>query len=157
MSHAIYRVTAFRIVAPYTLKVQFDDGLSRTIDFRPVLEGELLGPLRDRKLFDGVRVDPEVHTLVWPNGADFDPTTIDTAGSLQRVPRGRAVELTDPASDRLFLGVMDRAIGTYGQSMYPQRFSRLQVREDLRSDWQCCMIDRFSVWRQSHEMQLFVP
>jgi hypothetical protein len=22
-----------------------------------------------------VRIDPEVQTLVWPNGADFDPTT----------------------------------------------------------------------------------
>ena len=76
MSHAIYRVTGFQIVAPYTLKVDFDDGLSRTIDFRPVLEGELLGPLRDRELFDGVRIDPEVHTLVWPNGADFDPATL---------------------------------------------------------------------------------
>jgi hypothetical protein len=76
MSHAIYRVTAFRIVAPYTLTVEFDDGLSRTIDFRPVLVGELFGPLLDRTVFNGVRVDPEIHTLVWPNGADFDPATL---------------------------------------------------------------------------------
>lgn len=76
MSHAVYRVTAFRIVGPFTLAVQFDDGLSRTIDFRPVLEGELYGPLQDRELFEGVRIDPEVHTLVWPNGADFDPSTL---------------------------------------------------------------------------------
>ncbi|UCE08689.1 MAG: DUF2442 domain-containing protein [bacterium] len=26
-------------------------------------------------LFNQVRIDPEVHTLVWPNGADFDPAT----------------------------------------------------------------------------------
>jgi hypothetical protein len=76
MKHAIYRVTKFRVVGPYTLAVEFDDGLSRTIDFRPVLEGELYGPLRDREMFDGVRIDPEVHTLVWPNGADFDPATL---------------------------------------------------------------------------------
>ena len=27
-------------------------------------------------LFGQVWIDPEVHTLVWPNGADFDPATL---------------------------------------------------------------------------------
>jgi hypothetical protein len=27
-------------------------------------------------LFNQVRIDPEVHTLVWPNGADFDPAML---------------------------------------------------------------------------------
>ncbi len=76
MCHAIYRVESFRIVGPYTLRVKFDDETEQTIDFRPVLEGDLYGPLRDRELFDQVRVDTEVHTLVWPNGADFDPATL---------------------------------------------------------------------------------
>jgi hypothetical protein len=43
------------------------------IDFEPVLHGEMYAPLRDLKLFDQVRLDPEIRTLVWPNGADFDP------------------------------------------------------------------------------------
>ncbi len=76
MNHAIYRVESFRIVGPYTLRVRFDDETEQTIDFRPVLEGDLYGPLRDRELFDQVRIDPEAHTLVWPNGADFDPATL---------------------------------------------------------------------------------
>lgn len=33
--------------------------------------------LRDIQLFNSVAIDPEVHTLVWPNGADFDPATLD--------------------------------------------------------------------------------
>jgi len=41
-----------------------------------VLEGELFGPLQNPALFNQVRIDPEAHTLVWPNGADFDPTTL---------------------------------------------------------------------------------
>jgi len=76
MVHAIYRVESFKIVAPHTLRVEFDDGTEQTIDFLPVLAGELFGPLRDRKLFDAVRIDPEVRTLVWPGGADFDPATL---------------------------------------------------------------------------------
>jgi hypothetical protein len=27
-------------------------------------------------LFNQVRIDAEAHTLVWPNGADFDPATL---------------------------------------------------------------------------------
>jgi len=76
MSHPIYRVRSFDIVADFTLRVRFDDGLEQTIDFRPILAGELYGPLRDVALFNRVSIDPEVHTLVWPNGADFDPATL---------------------------------------------------------------------------------
>ena len=46
MSHPIHRGRSFQLVGPYTLDVQFQDGLSHTIDFRPVLEGEMYGPLR---------------------------------------------------------------------------------------------------------------
>jgi hypothetical protein len=76
MSHPIYRVTGVEIVAPHTLRVRFDDDTAQTIDFRPVLFGELYSPLNDVKVFNQVRVDAEVHTLVWPNGADFDPATL---------------------------------------------------------------------------------
>jgi len=76
MSHEICRVVSFEKVAPFTLEVVFDDGSSQVIDFRPVLKGELYGPLKDPLVFDQVRIDPEVHTLVWPNGADFDPAIL---------------------------------------------------------------------------------
>jgi hypothetical protein len=76
MKHAVYRVKSFAIIGPYTLNVGFDDGRFREIDFRPILEGEVYGPLRDLRLFEQVRLDGEVHTLVWPNGADFDPATL---------------------------------------------------------------------------------
>lgn len=76
MSHPIYRVRSFEIVSAYTLLVRFNDETEQTIDFLSILAGEIYGPLRDQQLFNGVRVDPEIHTLVWPNGADFDPATL---------------------------------------------------------------------------------
>jgi len=76
MAHGIYRVTSFEIVAPYCLRVGFDDATEQTIDFRPVLAGELYEPLIDLTLFNQVKIDPEAFTLVWPNGADFDPATL---------------------------------------------------------------------------------
>ena len=76
MKHPIYRVTKFEVVAPYTLTIEFNDGLLRTINFQPVLVGEVFGPLREPSVFNAVKIDPEVWTLVWPNGADFDPAML---------------------------------------------------------------------------------
>ena len=76
MIHALHRVTDFQVIGPHRLRVVFRDGVVREIDFRPVLAGSLYGPLRDPSLFNQVRLDTEVHTLVWPNGAAFDPATL---------------------------------------------------------------------------------
>jgi hypothetical protein len=72
----VHRVRAFQNLGSYKLRVEFEDGVSRTIDFLPVLAGELYGPLREPTMFDRVRIDPDVATLVWPNGADFDPASL---------------------------------------------------------------------------------
>ena len=74
--HDIHQVESFEIVAPHTLRVRFEDETEQIIYFEPVLAGELFGPLRNLSVFNEVRLDPEVHTLVWPNGADFDPATL---------------------------------------------------------------------------------
>jgi len=76
MNHPIYHVRTVEIVEPYTLRVQFNDDTEQIIYLRPVLAGELYGPLLDPELFNQVAVDPEVKTLMWPNGADFDPATL---------------------------------------------------------------------------------
>lgn len=76
MTHAIHRVERFEIAGPYTLVLRFDDGTEQRIDFRPVLEGELFGPLQNPSIFNAVSLDKEAGTLTWPNGADFDPTTL---------------------------------------------------------------------------------
>jgi uncharacterized protein DUF2442 len=74
--HPIHQVVGFERIAPFTLRVHFEDETSQLIDFRPVLFGEVFGPLADAAVFDQVRLDDEAKTLVWPNGADFDPATL---------------------------------------------------------------------------------
>ena len=76
MQHPMHRVVSFAIVGPYELDVTFEDALIRRINFLPVLEGKLFGPMKDRRLFEAVSLDTEASTLVWPNGADFDPATL---------------------------------------------------------------------------------
>ena len=76
MEHPVHRITDYQRVGPFTLRVAFKDGTTQVIDFRPVLAGEIFGPLGDPEVFDQVRLDSEASTLVWPNGADFDPATL---------------------------------------------------------------------------------
>jgi hypothetical protein len=76
MTHPLHHVVNFEIAGDYRLRIRFDDGLERVIDFEPVLWGELYEPLRDREMFRTVRLDPEFRTLVWKNGADFDPSIL---------------------------------------------------------------------------------
>jgi len=44
MAHEIHTVASFEKLAPFTLRVQFSDGTCQTIDFLPILKGELYGP-----------------------------------------------------------------------------------------------------------------
>ena len=74
--HKVYRVVDVQVIGPYRLRVMFDDDTVQEIDFRPVLKGPIYGALLDERLFNQVTIDPEAHTLVWPNGADFDPETL---------------------------------------------------------------------------------
>ncbi len=96
MNHSIYKVISLEVVAPYTLCVGFDDKTQQVIDFEPVLFGQLFHPLRDLELFNQVQIDPDVQTLVWPNGAGFDPATLHDwpqhAGEL--AARARSWKLT---------------------------------------------------------------
>jgi hypothetical protein len=96
MKHGIYRVVSVSVAAPYTVRVGFDDGVERVIDLAPILRGELYGPLQDLTLFGQVTIDPEVHTLVWPNGADFDPETLHDWPKYEKAMAKRASEWESP-------------------------------------------------------------
>ena len=92
MDHPIYQVRVVEVVGPYTLCVQFTDNVEQVINLRPVLAGELYGPLLDPQLFNQVSIDPEVKTIVWPNGADFDPATLHNWPTYQEAFAARARE-----------------------------------------------------------------
>lgn len=100
MPHPIHRVARFDIVGPYTLSVSFADGTTQEIDFRPVLRGALFGPLRDLAVFNAVRLDQEVGTLTWPNGADFDPATLHEWPRVSAELRARAEAWAEPNDEQ---------------------------------------------------------
>ncbi len=57
----------------YVLRVRFNDGAEGLVDLADELYGEMFEPLRDMERFRAFRVDPELDTIVWENGADLAP------------------------------------------------------------------------------------
>jgi hypothetical protein len=81
------RVTTVEPLGAFILRLGFDDGTVREIDLESELWGPVFEPLRrDPQLFRQVRVDDELGTIVWPNGADFDPDVLH--GDSPPAPRG---------------------------------------------------------------------
>lgn len=62
-----------RIVGDYRLWLSYDDGREGEVDLSDELSGEVFEPLRDHEFFKRFSLNPDFHTLQWPNGADFAP------------------------------------------------------------------------------------
>ena len=65
------RLAEARYVRDYVIWVRFSDGLVGEVDLRDELEDPVFEPLRQLSMFQCVRLHPELHTVSWPNGADF--------------------------------------------------------------------------------------
>ena len=57
----------------YRIWVRFADQVEGEVDLEGDLWGEVFESLRDKSEFKNFRLDRELETLVWPNGADFAP------------------------------------------------------------------------------------
>lgn len=62
-----------RPIADYRVWLRFADGTEGEVDLAGELWGEMFTPLRDPQEFSRLRLDPELRTVVWPNGADLAP------------------------------------------------------------------------------------
>ena len=57
--------------------LEFDDGVQKEVDLEPFLRGPIFEPVRQNpEFFRSVRVDEELGTIVWDNGADIDPDVL---------------------------------------------------------------------------------
>lgn len=66
-------VVEARHVRDHIVWLRFSDGRSGEIDLSNHLRGRVFEPLHDVGAFAQVCVDPELHTIAWPNGADLAP------------------------------------------------------------------------------------
>lgn len=57
----------------HRLWLRFNDGAEGEVDLAGHLEGPVFVPLRDPAVFATARIDPEIRTVTWSNGADMAP------------------------------------------------------------------------------------
>ncbi len=70
-------IVAAKALSDYRLYLQFEDGVQGIVDLAPHLSFRgVFEPLREPEYFAQVRVDPELGTVAWPNGADLDPDVL---------------------------------------------------------------------------------
>ena len=61
----------------YRVELGLTNGRKKTVDLEPYLHGPIFDPIRNSSYyFQTVRVDKELGTIVWDNGADIDPDVL---------------------------------------------------------------------------------
>ena len=73
-------VTDVRVLGGHRIWLRFEDGVEGELDLDKLIEFHgVFAPLEDEQEFAKVRVNREVGTIVWPNGADLDPDVLYSA------------------------------------------------------------------------------
>jgi hypothetical protein len=74
-------VTKAKYVRDYLIKVKFNDGTKKLIDFEAWLTGPIFRPLKSKDYFKKFFIDGP--TIAWPNGADIARETLYSAAGVK--------------------------------------------------------------------------
>lgn len=69
----ILHVKEARYLHDYVIWLRFNDGVVGEVDLKNELYGEVFEPLEELEKFKAFKIDPELETIVWDNGADMAP------------------------------------------------------------------------------------
>lgn len=84
-------VTGVECLADYQLRLRFEDGVEGVIDVSGLVAFTgVFAPLKDKAYFAQARVDSDIGTVCWPNGADLDPDALYAAVT------GEAIDIAEP-------------------------------------------------------------
>lgn len=67
----ILHVKEAKYLHDYVVWLRFNDGAEGMVDLKEELYGEVFEPLKDMEKFKSFKVDPDLETIVWENGADL--------------------------------------------------------------------------------------
>lgn len=75
MSSGLVDVISVTVLGGYCLRLGFDDGVIGIIDLSCLLPFRgVFSPLKDKVYFATVKVNNDIGTICWSNGADLSPT-----------------------------------------------------------------------------------
>jgi hypothetical protein len=73
-------IVQVRVLDGHDLHLRFEDGVEGRVDVAGLVAFTgVFAPLRERGYFLKVRVNPDLGTICWPNGADLDPDVLYSA------------------------------------------------------------------------------
>ncbi len=72
----LVHVTVVEVLGDHRLRLCFEDGAEGEVDLSGWHWCGVFEPLADQDYFRRVRLDEELGTIVWPNGADLAPETL---------------------------------------------------------------------------------
>ncbi len=79
-------VVAVEVIGEYRLRIAFEDGTVGDVAFDQREWRGVFEPLAEPAFFARVRVDPELGTVVWPNGVDMAPEPLYEQARLHPAP-----------------------------------------------------------------------
>jgi hypothetical protein len=62
-----------KYISGFKLWLSFNDGTEGTVDLNKSLWGPVFEPLKNVEKFKQVSLSKSLHTITWPNNADFAP------------------------------------------------------------------------------------
>lgn len=88
-------IVEVQLLGDYWLAIRFEDGVSGSVDVAALVDFQgVFAPLRDQAYFNQVRVEPDLGTIVWPNGADIDPLVLYSIATGEPLPDFSQVWMT---------------------------------------------------------------
>ena len=84
----ILRIVEAEVRGDSRMRVAFNDGTSKVVDLRGLLDGPVFEPLREPAFFARLELDPVCGTVVWPNGADFAPEALHDLEEVEHSLKG---------------------------------------------------------------------
>jgi hypothetical protein len=95
----LIKVIEAEYLGEYKIRLTFNNGKIRDVDLKGKLNGEVFRTLQNINIFMQFRVDKELGTIVWPNGADLAPYSLYDLGKPTR-PKSKTRKKVKAKSSR---------------------------------------------------------